>query len=207
MSKFKVGDKVRFTKAECHCSDPCYYPPVGTIGTIVGDEKSSVPFIKWDEWTPGGIWKYIHGSNPGLAYSVDAWEGVLEEDQKIMIYIDKDDPHTVIARNIKTGARATARCAPQDHFDFYVGAKLAFDRLVGPPVEEKPKRKFKAGDVVVGNSEGRYNITHKGWFGEVLKVAKDGFIIVRGYDPYAKRLNEFLVDECYFDLFAEADEE
>ena len=138
MSKFKVGDKVRFTDAECHRSDPCYYPPVGTIGTIVSDEMSSTPFIKWDEWTPpGGAWKSIHGSNPGLAYDVSEWEGVLEEDQKIMIYIDKGDPHTVIARNLKTGAKATARCAPQDHFDFYVGAKLAFDRLVGTETAEK----------------------------------------------------------------------
>lgn len=137
MSKFKVGDKVRFTDAERHCSDPCYYPPVGTIGTIVDDEKSSAPFIKWDEWMPRGTWKYIHEKNPGLAYSVDEWEGALEEDQKIMIYIDKSDPHTVIARNIKTGARSTARCAPQDHFDFYVGAKLAFDRLVGTETTEK----------------------------------------------------------------------
>lgn len=202
MSKFKVGDKVRFTDAECHRSDPRFYPPVGTIGTIVNDEMSSTPFVKWDEWTPGDIWKICHETNPGLACSVDNLEGVIEEDQKIMIYIDKDDPHTVVARNIKTGARATARCAPQDHFDFYAGAKLAFDRLVGPTVDEKPKGKFKVGDVVVGNSDGRYNITHKGWFGEVLKVDKDGFIIVRGYDPYMKRLNEFLVDERYFDLFS-----
>lgn len=138
MSKFKVGDKVRFTDAECHRSDPCYYPPVGTIGTIVSDEMSSTPFIKWDEWTPpGGAWKSIHGRNPGLAYDVSEWEGVLEEDQKIMIYIDKGDPHTVIARNLKTGAKATARCAPQDHFDFYTGAKLAFDRLVGTETAEK----------------------------------------------------------------------
>lgn len=202
MSKFKVGDRVRFTAGALRCSDPCFYPPVGTIGTIVSDEESSAPFIKWDGWTPGGTWKCYYERNPGLSYSVGEWEGVIEEDQKIMIYIDKDDPHTVIARNLKTGARATARCAPQDHFNFYTGAKLAFDRLVGPTVDEKPKRKFNVGDVVVGNTEGRYNITRKGWFGEVLNAGNGRFIKVQGYDPYTKQLNEFIVDERYFDLFS-----
>ena len=38
---------------------------------------------------------------------------------------------TVVATNEFNGTQAIAKCSPEDKFDFYIGAKLAFDRLIG----------------------------------------------------------------------------
>lgn len=38
----------------------------------------------------------------------------------------------VVAKDNATGKTATARCHPEDEFDFSVGAKLALDRLIEP---------------------------------------------------------------------------
>ena len=48
-----------------------------------------------------------------------------------------------------------AKCSPDDTFDFAVGAKLAFSRLMGEPEDKpKPKQEFKVGEFVrvIGNS-------------------------------------------------------
>ena len=52
-----------------------------------------------------------------------------------------------------------AKCSPDDTFDFAVGAKLAFSRLMvepedKPKPEPKPEQKFKVGEFVkvIGNS-------------------------------------------------------
>lgn len=42
------------------------------------------------------------------------------------IYIDGNK---VIAVNLETGKQGTARCHPDDDFDFFVGAKIALERL------------------------------------------------------------------------------
>ena len=59
----------------------------------------------------------------------------------IVIY-EKDQE--VIALNKATGENAVAKCHPDDKFDFLVGAKIAFDRLVGE-AQEVPK--YKPGDL------------------------------------------------------------
>lgn len=67
---------------------------------------------------------------------------------------------TVVALDQNTEETGVAKCHPTDDFDFSVGAKLAFERLlshgnteVGKEKPEEPKKvvKFKVGDVVTVN--------------------------------------------------------
>lgn len=51
------------------------------------------------------------------------------ENQSITIY---QKGHKVIAKDNATGKTATAKCHPEDEFDFSVGARLALDRLFKP---------------------------------------------------------------------------
>ena len=46
----------------------------------------------------------------------------------------------VIALDKVTGEKAIAKCSPEDEFDFYTGAKLAFERLTGTPEIKYPRK-------------------------------------------------------------------
>lgn len=50
---YKVGDKVRFIDANRHRNVPTFYPPVGTVGTIVSiDRCDDIPYlVRWSEGT------------------------------------------------------------------------------------------------------------------------------------------------------------
>ena len=52
--------------------------------------------------------------------------------------------------NIRVTHKATAKCGPNDIFDFNIGAKLAFDRLYeGYDMTPKPKRKLYNGLIYI----------------------------------------------------------
>lgn len=69
---------------------------------------------------------------------------------RIVVYIDKKDPSKVIAKDVSTGKTGVAKCSPEDTFDFYTGAKLAMNRLLGveEKMEEKMEQKIEIGDTV-----------------------------------------------------------
>lgn len=54
--------------------------------------------------------------------------------ETIVIY---RDGNKVTALDKSTGKKAIARCNPADEFDFHIGAKLAFSRLMGEPEENQ----------------------------------------------------------------------
>lgn len=62
----------------------------------------------------------------------------LGNQEKIIIY---RDGRKVIALDKHTGEKAEARCNPSDTFDFNIGARIAFDRLISEKatVESEPK--------------------------------------------------------------------
>lgn len=66
--------------------------------------------------------------------------------EKIIIYRNGSE---VIAKNTLTGKTGVAKCNPADEFDFEIGAKLAFDRLVE---SEPEKPKYYTGRVVCVHS-------------------------------------------------------
>lgn len=56
----KVGDRVRYiTEDSKEDKDSRFYPPKGTIGTVIGIEDDGAPYhIRWPEGTtkPDGCW-------------------------------------------------------------------------------------------------------------------------------------------------------
>ena len=95
-----------------------------------------------------------------------------------------------------------AKCSPDDTFDFAVGAKLAFSRLMGDPEDKpEPKQKFKRWDFVrVIGGEGR---THNFSLGSIVQIA--GFAgsnttlcygLVKGTIPNGYRFDTQIVHIC-----------
>lgn len=111
---------------------------------------------------------------------------MFEPTQPIVIYHKNNK---VIALDKNTGTKGIAKCSPDDTFDFYVGAELAFKRLMEHEQQEQQKEaepKFKVGDIVVGLPEAgeRYNVTRAGWKGIVagVNINDAGMISAIGVD-------------------------
>ena len=124
MGKFKVGDRVRVKSDYCTVNGKVK----GKVGTIKGFIPDNYCNVEFDEFVDG------HDCN-GLAKKCFGWN-VREDDiflaksatETIAIYRNDDK---VIALDKSTGKKAEAKCSPEDEFDFHVGAKLAFQRLMG----------------------------------------------------------------------------
>lgn len=102
------------------------------------------------DWFHGNFPVCMIYENGGICWSEEKPEGfnriglkqfLQSGNQSITIY-QKD--REVIAKNNATGKTATAKCHLEDEFDFYVGAKLALDRLIE---SEKFVPRLKCGDV------------------------------------------------------------
>lgn len=131
--KFKVGDKVRVVRAILNHKSK-HIGDVFTIGMI----------------NPKGFGAYSE-----THYSVEEtscmyiWlESELElvENSKIVITHDGKTTAATLYRDGEK-VKATAKCAPEDKFDFMVGAKMAMERLVAKTTEP-PKPKYYNGKVV-----------------------------------------------------------
>lgn len=129
--KFKVGDKIKPTKDN-------KYAITGQdmelgIVTYVGkcdacsDADMEIKILKHKDKD------YIGGT-----FSVESC-AFKKFDETIVIY---SDGNQVTALDKSTGKKAIARCNPADEFDFHIGAKLAFGRLMGEP-EENQQNKLK----------------------------------------------------------------
>ena len=120
MSKFKVGDKVRIldgSKIENYAGG---WNP--NMGRYVGEVYKVANVAHYNSLS--NMYKY---ELEGVGYVGD--ERWLERcgNETIVIYRKDND---VIALDKRTGKKAIAKCSPEDTFDFNVGAKLAFDRLM-----------------------------------------------------------------------------
>lgn len=120
--KYKIGEKVRVldgSKAQDYTAGwvVSMNPYVGkTLEVMCQEADFASPVYKLVD---GGGWsydeKYLAPVSP----------------DRIVVYIDKKDPSKVVAKDISTGKTGVAKCSPEDIFDFYTGAKLAMERLLG----------------------------------------------------------------------------
>ena len=173
--KFKVGDKVKIRQWDDMVMEfglgsfghiNCKYgftngmkPLCGEIATIseIYGEGCDKVRLNFNTKSKDTVW----------SYSIDMIEPCDEE--KIVIY---RIGNKVVAKDIITGKECYSRCHPDDEFDFNIGAKLAFDRLVGN-VETEPKPKYYNGKVVcVDNSWNTLSYT----VGKIYEFV-DGFAI------------------------------
>ena len=127
MSKFKVGDYVRVKKFK---KRPSGWNTEGEMDHLMG-KICKVTGIS-------ALGDTIRIYDKKYDYS---WRFKKEEVEKvsntIVIYMKGNQ---VIALDKATGKNAVAKCHPDDEFDFNIGAKLAFERLMGV-IKEEPKEK------------------------------------------------------------------
>ena len=154
--KFKVGDKVKVTNADKHHWKKKY---IGDIYTI-------------DRINPNGM-RTFSEPHYGVAEPCDYvfLESELEllPTEKIVVTHDYQTTTATLYRGDEKVV-ATARCAPEDKFDFMVGAKLAMERL-----NDEINPKYYNGKVVCIKAS-----TDHWTVGKVYKVT-DGLIMSDKY--------------------------
>ena len=126
--KFKVGDRVVGIGYQDGVD------LTGMIGTIkkVHDYSFYNYSVEFDDvketfHSCGGVCRHNHGWN------VEEHHIKLNINETIVIYRKGDE---VIAHNKANDKKGIAKCSKEDTFDFEVGAKLAFERLMGTEVKE-----------------------------------------------------------------------
>lgn len=129
--KFKVGDKVKIKSWETMKKEfgldygndirtnPCFVKGMkhlcGRIATITRFNSENSIELNFEDKSGDIEWSYC----------VDMIEHYGNE--TIVIYLKDNE---VIALNKATGKKGVAKCNPEDTFDFNIGAKLAFERLM-----------------------------------------------------------------------------
>ena len=136
--KFKLGDKVRILDGSKIKSYICGWS--GGMKRHIG-EIATIKSISQCLGAPS------HYRLEGYVYNWDERGLELVKPEKIIIYRNGAD---VVAKNTATGKTGVARCNPADEFDFHIGAKLAFERLINP---EPVKPKYYTGKVVCIDSK------------------------------------------------------
>lgn len=126
MSELKIGDYVRVKKLK---KRPIGWNPEGKMDHLMGK------ICKVTNITAFGC--IIYDKKYDYSWCVRK-EEVEKVPNTIVIYMIGNQ---VIAFDKATGEKAVAKCHPDDEFDFNIGAKLAFERLMG--CEEKPENKIQ----------------------------------------------------------------
>ena len=116
--RFNEGDKVRVKKFK---ERPIYWEIEGKMDHLMG----KVVKIKYASSSTSSRY-VVHDSKNDLDWRIE--EDDLEPVNETIVIYRKD--REVIAVDKVTGDKAIAKCSPEDTFDFNVGAKLAFDRLM-----------------------------------------------------------------------------
>lgn len=164
MCKYKVGDKV-VVKKNIACEDR-----YGMYGEANQECVVTASMAK----RAGQVVTISHVRDCGDYHRYyieeDYWnwvdgmfEGLAKDPEKIVITHDGKKTTATLYRENGSKEQATAKCAPEDTFDFNVGAKLAMERLMEKvkPVEIAG---FKIGD----------RVNYQGNNGTVICFAKSG---------------------------------
>lgn len=149
MSKFKVGDKVRAIDGYAKG----YEGVVVETNSGIGHGMILCRFKNFDGHNGGGFTKRGKNYDTTDHYYVseDVIELISRPNETIVIY-RKDDK--VIALDKRTGKKTEAKCHPDDEFDFSVGAKLAFERLL------EKKEQYYNGKIIFTKGDGIFKTGH-----------------------------------------------
>lgn len=116
--RFKVGDKVRVKKFK---ERPSTWNSGGKMDHLMGKVVKIERVV-----SPTKCVYAVYDSKND--YDWFFREDDLEPVNETIVIYSKD--REVIALDKRTGKKAIAKCSPEDTFDFNIGAKLAFDRLM-----------------------------------------------------------------------------
>lgn len=192
MRKFKVGDVVKPNKK----ADENY-----TITTTSVVREAIVTELR--DYTMDI--KIIKGScSVGEVFTVEEKYFDLVRKSKSETIVIYRNNQKVVALDKTTGEKAEAKCNPADEFDFHVGAKLAFNRLMGDDVKpddgvREVKRKAKVGEYVKVVYAMPYLIPYKnGDIFKVISTSKPGVVIEKDGKPVTSAWHkEYVVLENY----------
>lgn len=203
MSKFKVGDKVI-------CNEHWAYGDKDDEGEVVaiGCGKPFDVSIR-----------YINGKYSGMCLFCDEkyYSLIVEDEPKPKFEIGdkvralKDlDTNSGWCTHIKKGDILTIEgySARFTNFKTNKTSDIKADgRNVNSEdfelVTEEPKRKFKVGDIIIGNNEYRYGITKKGWIGKVTGVDYNSKEDIQVENIKGQPMCCVWVKSKYFDLYKE----
>ena len=127
--KYKVGDKVRIVSK---WTTECNQNPLGYMDKWLG-KVMTIRAIEGDMYR---MKEDIHESLLGWCWNEATISG-LAYNHKIVITTDGKETLARLYEGNKVIKSAVAKCSPEEEFDFETGARIAFDRLVGKPIEEK----------------------------------------------------------------------
>ena len=181
MAKFKIGDKVKICewdymekKYGLNCWGGIKVPYDFT--TEMKKYCGTVRTIKGVYTGTHGTYYRMKEDEYFLYWSEEMFES---QGQSIVIYTKGDK---VIAVDKLTGKTAEAICSPEDKFDFYAGAEIAFERLRGRkegPKAREEAPKFFTGEVICTYSGGYFT---KGRIYKIKNgvITRDSGLIDRG---------------------------
>ncbi len=146
--KFKVGDKVKVIESNYFSGRD-----KGLVGTMVDcyGGLCTVEFDEPHEFTHSGGRKFPKCNV--RFYEEECLELVNSGNKKIVITTDGKETLARLYEGDKVVKKATARCSPDDTFDFKTGANLAYARLMGDDKEPKEepkaeqKNKYEVGQI------------------------------------------------------------
>lgn len=144
MMKYKVGERVisqsNWEKVR-----------KGFVGTVIssymGCERNHF-CVEFEKYIDGHDGNGVHGAKGKQGHcwwfhdgdgSVFEIVNKTKDFPKIVITTDGTETLARLYEGGKVVKSATAKCHPQDAFDAYIGAKIAFDRLLERPLAEEPK--------------------------------------------------------------------
>lgn len=165
--KFKVGDKVRAISWA--------KPSTGTITNVLGEDFYKVRLDcetrpPHPSFCEDGSW-YI------FQYNSDMEKYEAQNTPTLVIYRKDTETIALLKEGKKTIKQASAKCHPDDTYDFETGARLAMDRLFGK-VDKMADASERQGPKVVTLS-----------FAEIARAAKRG--------EWIKVINAYTTDGCY----------
>lgn len=135
--KYKVGDKVRIvSKWEGGFSQGSVDAWLGKVMTIKKVFKDFTGMTMYNMEEDNGKWAWNNTDIEGLAC-----------EKKIVITSDGEKTLARLYDGKKVVKTATAKCSPDDKFDFETGATIAFDRLF-EKYEKKEEPKYFSGKAV-----------------------------------------------------------
>lgn len=203
--RFKVGDKVRVRK-DLEVGKRYY----------MDDKKEYICFAFGMKEFLGKIVtiRSIFYEKYKIKESEYVWTDEMFEpvcNNKIVITTDGMETVAKLYDGKKIIKRATAKCSPNDEFNFETGAKIAFERLIEEtiaeekPVEKKPKLKIEVGKRYMlkpySDVTNARMLNEKIWrrdFSQPVEVISDNGVDEQGFYVECANKNKWFVDASSF---------
>ena len=156
--RFKAGDNVRVKKFK---ERPFYWNCEGKMDHLMGK------VVKIERTVNS---RYVVRDSKNDCDWIFRDDDLEPLNETIVIYSKERE---VIALDKATGDKAIARCNPSDEYDFHVGAKLAFERLIKEKSDKVQLSELKPGETF---KIGKHDFIVLDHIGNTTKVISKGFI-------------------------------